>query len=229
MPYKRIAVHLRKSELACRLDYHHVVKQHRTPEPYTDLLPQNAYFTAPPVLHFSHSSPTSPEMSRNRLVGNEDGKLQTLPSLRSLLDAASHRRSLSLPEYHRTRTAANFTASHDTTVPLDYGRLTPPPRLLSPFDMTNTVQLHKDRKKLPLPQPSTLPATVCLNHHCIEMSSPNPSGPYWRPASSHSSSTSPSPTNTTTTSPPASQDGPLMNNDKCSVQSILNHDGSATI
>ncbi|KIX07969.1 uncharacterized protein Z518_02623 [Rhinocladiella mackenziei CBS 650.93] len=105
LPYKHIASRLEKSELACRLHYHHMTvgrKGHRAGEFDDDMSEESGIMSPPPV----PAEGRSPSQKENESALPEDPilpapdttKLCTLPSFETFLRDTFHRRSLSMPD-----------------------------------------------------------------------------------------------------------------------------------
>lgn len=112
MPYKQIADSLHKSELACRLHYHHMTvgrKGHRADEPDGEMLGENIASSPSTVrseqislpLHQSQALPSRTRSPSPHI--SSPSKVCTLPSFETFLQTtfqsdSSHKRCYSMPQ-----------------------------------------------------------------------------------------------------------------------------------
>ncbi|EXJ87231.1 hypothetical protein A1O3_04190 [Capronia epimyces CBS 606.96] len=104
LPYRHIANRLEKSELACRLHYHHMMvgrKGHRVDEVEDDVSDDGAA-TSPPNMPARVQTPTLPDshaaVALEPRPATAAPQLCTLPSFDTFLRDTFHRRSVSMPD-----------------------------------------------------------------------------------------------------------------------------------
>ena len=232
LPYKRIAAHLAKSELACRLHYHQLtVARHR--RSYPSPSSSDDYDSHSQRIAYS-SSPIPPEHLPKMMPNSGSVGFAPLPSLASMLPMDDqHRRCQSLPRYAED---CGCSSCHRETRELSNKPMLPPPQgLLSPFEYRRAqeAQPHGSSWVSPAlkssPALSSMSSTFSYGHHRSISSTTTASGAgSWTPFSGRSPSGS-SIHSFIHPSPNLGCGNAFDHGERCSVRSILNPDARPTL